>query len=145
MNTFDALEFDALRILKHVTMVGIGPSIPSIFRDDNIFRDDMIEISSKNYMDWLNSKDKGSVIYIAFASYSEISSQLIEVFGHGLLECGRPFLWVIREGKDGEKMEEKLSCKDELEKQGKIMSWCSQLKVLKHPSIGCFLTHYGWN
>ncbi|KAH0730441.1 hypothetical protein KY289_001629 [Solanum tuberosum] len=86
-------------------------------------------------MDWLNSKDKGSVIYIAFASYSEISSQLIEVFGHGLLECGRPFLWVIREGQDGEKMEEKLSCKDELEKQGKIMSWCSQMKVLKHPSI----------
>ncbi|KAH0730447.1 hypothetical protein KY289_001635 [Solanum tuberosum] len=61
MNTFDAS-----RILKHVTMVGIGPSIPSIFLDDNTFQADMIEISSKNYMDWLNSKDKGSVIYIAF-------------------------------------------------------------------------------
>ncbi|KAG5632800.1 hypothetical protein H5410_004517 [Solanum commersonii] len=56
VNTFDALEFYALRILKHVTMVGIGPSIPSIFLDDNTFRADMIEISSKNYMDWLNSK-----------------------------------------------------------------------------------------
>ncbi|KAH0730444.1 hypothetical protein KY289_001632 [Solanum tuberosum] len=145
VNTFEALEFDALRILKHVTMVGIGPSIPSTFLDDNTFRADMIEISSKNYINWLNSKDKGSVIYIAFGSYSEISSQLMEEIGHGLLKCGRPFLWVIREGEDGDKMEDKLSWKDELEKQGKIVSWCSQVEVLKHPSVGCFLTHCEWN
>ncbi|WMV09951.1 hypothetical protein MTR67_003336 [Solanum verrucosum] len=96
-------------------------------------------------MDWLNSKAKGSIIYIAFGSYSEISSQLMEEIGHGLLKCGRPFLWVIKEGQDGDKMEDKLSCKDELEKQGNIVSWCLQVEVLKHPSVGCFLTHYGWN
>ncbi|WMV30374.1 hypothetical protein MTR67_023759 [Solanum verrucosum] len=94
-------------------------------------------------MDWLNSKDKGSVIYIAFCSYSKISSQLMEEIGHGLLKCGRPFLWAIREGQDGDKMEDKLNCKDELEKKGKIVSWCSQVEGLKHPSIGSFLTHYG--
>ncbi|WMV19561.1 hypothetical protein MTR67_012946 [Solanum verrucosum] len=96
-------------------------------------------------MDWLNLKDKGSVIYIAFGSYSEISSQLMEEIGQGLLKCGRPFLWVIREGKDGDKMEDKLSCKDEPEMQGKIVSCCSQVEVLKHPSVGCFLTPCGWN
>ncbi|KAK6789770.1 hypothetical protein RDI58_013570 [Solanum bulbocastanum] len=143
VNTFDALEFDALRILKHVTMVGIGPSIPTIFLDDDTFRADMIEISSKNSMDWLDSKDKGLVIYIAFGSYSETSSQLMEETSHRLLKCGRPFLWAIREGQDGEKMEDKLSCKDELEKQGKIVNWCSQVEVFKHPSVGCFLTHCG--
>nr|XP_019068257.1 crocetin glucosyltransferase, chloroplastic-like [Solanum lycopersicum] len=145
VNTFDALEFDALKILKHVTMIGIGPSIPSVFLKDNIFRADMIEISSKNYMGWLNLKDKGSVIYIAFGSHSEISSQLLEEIGQGLLKCGRPFLWVIREGKDGYKIEEQLSGKDKLEMQGKMVSWCSQVEVLKHPSVGCFLTHCGWN
>uniref|UniRef100_A0A3Q7EDK4 Uncharacterized protein n=1 Tax=Solanum lycopersicum TaxID=4081 RepID=A0A3Q7EDK4_SOLLC len=51
VNTFDALESDALRILNHVTMVGIEPSIPSIFLDNNTFRANMIKISSKNYMD----------------------------------------------------------------------------------------------
>ena len=69
----------------------------------------------------------------------------MEEIGHGLLKCGSPFLWVIREEQDGDKMEDKLSCKDELEKQGKIVSWCSQVEVLKHPSVGCFLTHCGWN
>ncbi|KAK6789564.1 hypothetical protein RDI58_013364 [Solanum bulbocastanum] len=126
-------------------MVGIGPLIPSIFLDDDTFRADKIEISSKNDMDWLKSKDKGSFIYLSFSSYSKISSQLMEEIGHELLKCGRPFLWAIREGQGGEKMEDKLSCKDELENQGKIVNWCSQVKVLKHPSIGCFLTHYGWN
>uniref|UniRef100_K4AWL8 Uncharacterized protein n=1 Tax=Solanum lycopersicum TaxID=4081 RepID=K4AWL8_SOLLC len=37
VNTFDALESDALRILRHVIMVEIGPSIPSIFIEDNTF------------------------------------------------------------------------------------------------------------
>ncbi|KAH0739159.1 hypothetical protein KY290_037864 [Solanum tuberosum] len=118
VNTFDDLKFDALRILKNVTMIGIGPSIPSIFLDDNSFQADMIEISSKNYMNWLDIMTKGSVIYVAFGSYTEASSQLMEEIGQGLLKCGRPFLWVTREGQ----IEEKLTCKDELEKQGNIAS-----------------------
>ncbi|KAH0743402.1 hypothetical protein KY290_031395 [Solanum tuberosum] len=86
-----------------------------------------------------------SVTYIAFGSYSEISSQLMQLIGQGLLKCGRPFLWLIREGGTGEKDGGKLSCKDELEKQEKILSWCSRVEVLEHPSVGYFLTHYGWN
>ncbi|KAK4733983.1 hypothetical protein R3W88_008244 [Solanum pinnatisectum] len=95
VNTFDTLEFDALRILKHVTMIGIV--------------------------------------------------QLMEEIGQGLLKCGRPFLWVIRKGQDRDKMEDKLSSKDELEMQGKIVNWCSQVESLKHPSGCCFLTHCRWN
>ncbi|WMV48368.1 hypothetical protein MTR67_041753 [Solanum verrucosum] len=65
----------------------------------------------------------------------------MEEIGQALNKLGRPFLWVTREGQ----IEEKLTCKDELEKQGKLVSWCSQVEVLKHPSVGCFLTHCGWN
>uniref|UniRef100_A0A3Q7GIU1 Uncharacterized protein n=1 Tax=Solanum lycopersicum TaxID=4081 RepID=A0A3Q7GIU1_SOLLC len=96
--TFDAMEFDALGILKHVTM------------------------------------DKGSVIYIAFDSYSKISNQLMKEIDQGLLKCGR-------ERRD--KMEDSLSCKYDLENQGKIVRRCSKVEVLKHLFVGCFLTHYG--
>ncbi|KAI7755001.1 LOW QUALITY PROTEIN: hypothetical protein M8C21_010131, partial [Ambrosia artemisiifolia] len=66
-----------------------------------------------------------------------------EAMAHALLESGRPFLWVIRE-KDGEE-EEEMSRMDELKQLGLIVPWCSQLEVLSHPSLGCFVTHCGWN
>ncbi|KAG5588627.1 hypothetical protein H5410_049061 [Solanum commersonii] len=136
VNTFDDLEFDALRALKNLTMVGIGPSIPSAFLDGNdpLYKSFGADLrwSSENYMNWLDTMTKESVIYIAFGSYSEISNQLMEEIGQGLIKCGRPFLWVIREENKGEK-------------QGKIVRWCSQVEVLQHPSLGCFLTHCGWN
>uniref|UniRef100_A0A2N9G5U6 Uncharacterized protein n=1 Tax=Fagus sylvatica TaxID=28930 RepID=A0A2N9G5U6_FAGSY len=127
VNTFDALEPRALTAIKKLNLVGVGPLIPSAFLDGNDPSDksfgDLIQASKDHYyIEWLNSKAESSVVYISFGSLSNTD----------------------RNGKE-EKEIEKLSCREELEEKGLIVTWCSQVEVLSHPSLGCFVTHCGWN
>ncbi|KAJ0093977.1 hypothetical protein Patl1_26161 [Pistacia atlantica] len=142
VNTYDALESEVFKAIDEYNMVGIGPLIPSAFLGD-LFKGGY----NKEYMEWLNAKPKSSVIYVSFGSISVLSKPQMEELARGLLDTGRPFLWVIRakEGGEEDKEEDKLSCREELEKQGKIVPWCSQVEVLSHASVGCFVTHCGWN
>ncbi|XP_008222735.1 PREDICTED: crocetin glucosyltransferase, chloroplastic-like [Prunus mume] len=158
VNTFDALEPEALKAIDKYNLIGIGPLIPSAFLDgkdpsDKLFRGDLFQKSEdSSYIEWLNSMPEGSVVYVSFGSMSVLSKPQMEEIAKGLLDSGRPFLWVIREkeksngqDKEAEKEEEKLSCREELEELGKIVPWCSQVEVLSSPSLGCFVTHCGWN
>ncbi|KAK4752408.1 hypothetical protein SAY87_021206 [Trapa incisa] len=166
VNTFDALEPEALKAIGKYRMTGIGPLVPSAFlggRDpwDTSFGGDLFQAgSTKDYMQWLDSQAEGSVIYLSFGTIAVISKRQTEEVARGLLATGRPFLWVIRpkenklhqkpqqqqEEEGGEADEHiNISCMEELEKQGMIVPWCSQLEVLSHRSVGCFLTHCGWN
>ncbi|XP_058200947.1 crocetin glucosyltransferase, chloroplastic-like [Rhododendron vialii] len=144
VNSFDALESGALRAIEKLNLVAIGPLIPSAFLggkdpSNNSFGGDLFQ-DSKAYIKWLDSKPSESIIYAAFGSYSPIAKQQMDEIAQGLLACGRPFLWVVRATE-----EEKLSYKEKLEQQGMIVPWCSQVEVLSHPSVGCFMSHCGWN
>ncbi|KAL5542931.1 hypothetical protein UlMin_010641 [Ulmus minor] len=144
-NTFDALEPEAFKAISNFNLIGIGPLIPFSFFDEKSpseisFCGDPVQSSEANYVRWLNSKPKASVVYVSFGSLSVLSKPQTEEIEKGLLHFGRPFLWVIREKED-----EKLSCREELEKLGMIVPWCSQLDVLSNSSLACFVTHCGWN
>ncbi|KAI7740943.1 hypothetical protein M8C21_019345, partial [Ambrosia artemisiifolia] len=151
VNTFDALEEEALKEIDgKVNMVGVGPLIPSGFLDgndpsDRSFGGDLIE-ASHEYLEWMNTKPEGSIVYISFGTLIVWSKKQKEAMAHGLLENKKPFLWVIKD-KDGEEEEEEISCMLELKKLGLglMVPWCNQLEVLSHPSLGCFVTHCGWN
>ncbi|KAI7753868.1 hypothetical protein M8C21_025624 [Ambrosia artemisiifolia] len=122
VNTFDALEVEPTRAIDKLVMLPVGPLVPS----NNSFVCDLFEKPKEDYIEWLNTKPKSSVVYVSFGSMATF---------------GRPFLWVIREGGQAGK----LSKIEVLKKQGMIVSWCSQVEVLNHQAVGCFLMHGGWN
>lgn len=163
VNTFEALEADMLRSIEKFQLIPIGPLLPSAFLDgkdplDKSFGGDLFQRSKDgDYIEWLNSQEKSSVIYVSFGSLSVLSKPQMEELARALIQTRRPFLWVIREKetkekekqdqetKQAEEEEKGLSCMGELKQQGLIVPWCSQVEVLSHPSIGCFVTHCGWN
>ncbi|GMN20495.1 hypothetical protein TIFTF001_048758 [Ficus carica] len=147
MNTFDALEREALGAIStdKLNLIGIGPLINPIDLRKSDDNNSMISA-------WLNSKPKGTVIYVSFGSVVVLSKPQMEEIAKGLLDFGRPFLWVIRENdnkqdkeEEEEEEEEKVSCRRELEKLGMIVPWCCQVEVLSNKALGCFVTHCGWN
>ncbi|XP_058200943.1 crocetin glucosyltransferase, chloroplastic-like [Rhododendron vialii] len=150
VNSFEALEMEALKAIGKLNFVAIGPLIPSAFLDgkdpsDNSFGGDLLQ-KSNDYIKWLDSKPRESVIYVAFGSYSALAKQQTEEVARGLLDCGRAFLWVMRGKENGEKEEEDtMNYEEELEQQGMIVPWCSQVEILSHSSVGCFVSHCGWN
>uniref|UniRef100_A0A7N0UQU5 Glycosyltransferase n=1 Tax=Kalanchoe fedtschenkoi TaxID=63787 RepID=A0A7N0UQU5_KALFE len=162
VNTFDALEPEALRSVSKLKLTAVGPLIPSAYLggedpSDTGFGVDLYpSTDNTSYVQWLDSKPHSSVIYVSFGSISVLSKQQMEEIGRGLLDMGKPFLWVIREcgSKSGEDStadseedgdQKLISCMEELEHVGVIVPWCSQLQVLSHPAISCFFTHCGWN
>ncbi|KAL2924022.1 Crocetin glucosyltransferase chloroplastic [Bienertia sinuspersici] len=154
VNTFEALEFDALKSIEKFKLIPIGPLLSSAFLNNGKDPTNKSFGGSKgaDYMKWLDTQEKhSSVIYISFGSLSVLSGAQMEELARSLIQTHRPFLWVIREkesvdkdSKEGNDVDE-ISCMEQLKQQGLIVPWCSQVEVLSHPSVGCFVTHCGWN
>lgn len=142
VNTFDALEVVGLAAVDEVDLITVGPLLPSEFKEGKVGKRekrDLFEPDEKAYMEWLDSKPERSVVYVSFGSLFVVKKRQLEEMFWGLKESGRPYLWVVRKDNRGEGVE--------LEEQenGMVVEWCSQVKVLSHPSVGCFVTHCGWN
>ncbi|KAG7960690.1 hypothetical protein I3843_10G136400, partial [Carya illinoinensis] len=153
VNTFDALEQEALDVLSSMfpPIYSIGPLHLVL---NQIPQKDLVSNIGSNlwkyegdYLEWLNSKEPNSVIYINFGSVVELTpSQMVE-FAWGLANSKKAFLWVIRPDivKDASLIVLHHEFVIETKNRGIILSWCPQEHVLSHPSIGGFLTHSGWN
>jgi UDP:flavonoid glycosyltransferase YjiC (YdhE family) len=92
---------------------------------------------------WLDRQRAGSVVYVSFGSWvGPIGPDKIRELALGLEATGRPFLWALKkdpawraglpDGYPGAG-------------RGKVVDWAPQEDVLRHSSVGCFLTHCGWN
>ncbi|KAG6640051.1 hypothetical protein CIPAW_10G144900 [Carya illinoinensis] len=153
MNSFDALEHEALDALSPMfaPIYSIGPlflllnQIPQKDLVSNI--DSNLWKYEANCLEWLNSKELDSVIYINFGSVANLTPPLMVKLAWGLANSKKAFLWLIRPNmmKDASQIVPYHEFVTETKNRGIILSWCPQEHVLSHPSIGGFLTHSGWN
>ncbi|PRQ22263.1 putative indole-3-acetate beta-glucosyltransferase [Rosa chinensis] len=125
----------------------IGPTIPSGYlnkqlEDDKEYGVNLFKSNNDACMKWLNEQKKGSVVYVSFGSGAKLNTEQMEELAWGLRRTKSKFLWVVRESEADKLI--KGFVEETLEK-GLVVSWCSQLEVLAHEAVGCFITHCGWN
>ncbi|KAL6318655.1 hypothetical protein AAG906_001128 [Vitis piasezkii] len=95
---------------------------------------------------WLDKQPAGSVIYVAFGSFTILTQHQFNELALGIELVGRPFLWVVRSDfTDGSAAEYPDGFIERVADHGKIVSWAPQEEVLAHPSVACFFSHCGWN
>lgn len=143
VNSFDELESDVIRSMeKKLDLISVGP-MPSFDKEEEGEFKDLFQTDHTVYLEWLSTKPEKSVVYISFGSYSMMSKRQLEEISRCLKEIHRPYLWIVRkDNRDAERFdsEELASSTD-----GLVVDWCHQMEVLQHPSVGCFVTHCGWN
>ncbi|XP_022938572.1 UDP-glycosyltransferase 90A1-like [Cucurbita moschata] len=94
------------------------------------------------WLEWLDAKLRRGepVLYVAFGSQAEISSEQTKEIEIGLEESGVSFLWARKDKEIGDGFEERVK-----ERGIVVREWVDQWEVLNHGSVKGFLSHCGWN
>ncbi|KDO64319.1 hypothetical protein CISIN_1g010684mg [Citrus sinensis] len=154
IHTFDALEQQVLNALSFMFphhLFTIGPL--QLLLNQTEEQDGMLNSIGYNLLkeeteclQWLDCKEPKSVIYVNFGSFIFMNKQQLIEVAMGLVNSNHPFLWIIRPDLvTGETADLPAEFEVKAKEKGFVASWCPQEEVLKHPSIGGFLTHCGWN
>ncbi|KAF9607901.1 hypothetical protein IFM89_003715 [Coptis chinensis] len=151
LNTFDALEHDVLSAIQ--SKLPPVYSIGSLHLLEKQISDKRLDSIGSNLwkeetecLQWLDSKEPNSVVYVNFGSITVMTPQQMIEFAWGLASSKQTFLWIIRPDLiSGEAAVLTPEFIMETKERSLLACWCPQEQVLKHPSIGGFLTHSGWN
>ncbi|XP_022967170.1 7-deoxyloganetin glucosyltransferase-like [Cucurbita maxima] len=151
LNTYDELELDVLEALSSINslLYTIGPLhlLANQIEDEKLREiGSNLWVEESECMEWLNSKEPNSVVYVNFGSITVMTLEQLIEFAWGLADSGKSFLWIIRPDiVVGDLAILPSEFVVETKDRSMIASWCCQEQVLNHPSIGGFLTHSGWN
>lgn len=155
IHTAEALEADVLNALSGMFSHPIYAIAPFHLLLDRIPQQHNHLNLSCNFwkedpecLQWLNSKEPNSVLYVNFGSVLFLSQQQLTEFAIGISNSNHSFLWIIRSDLVSGGGDTAVLPSEFLEGtkgRGFTTTWCSQEEVLKHPAIGGFLSHCGWN
>ncbi|CAI9089916.1 OLC1v1024568C1 [Oldenlandia corymbosa var. corymbosa] len=154
LNSYDELEQDFLQPLSTIFLPPIYTIGPLNLMEEKVHSDDekLAALRSNLWkeepecLEWLDKKDPKSVVYVNFGSITVMTSEQLVEFAWGLANSQTPFLWIIRPDLvSGDSAVLPPEFLEEVKGRGLMASWCPQEQVLKHKSVGGFLTHNGWN
>ncbi|CAA0386070.1 unnamed protein product [Arabidopsis thaliana] len=153
VNTFEELEVDYAREYRKARagkVWCVGPvSLCNRLGLDKAKRGDKASIGQDQCLQWLDSQETGSVLYVCLGSLCNLPLAQLKELGLGLEASNKPFVWVIREwGKYGDLANwmQQSGFEERIKDRGLVIKgWAPQVFILSHASIGGFLTHCGWN
>ncbi|MCL7030856.1 hypothetical protein MKW94_027284 [Papaver nudicaule] len=126
----------------------VGPvSLQNTSTLDKALRGKKPTLDENYVLNWLDSKEPNSVLYVSFGSVSRVSNNQLLELAMGLESSGYPFIWVVRQIKnDDENGFLPKGFEERIEGRGLIIrDWAPQVLILDHPAVGGFMTHCGWN
>ena len=148
LNTFDPFKQNVLDALS--SMLSLIYTIgPLVLLADQVKDDSLKSIGSNLWKEesgcvgLLNSKEFNLVVQVNYDSLTIMTPHQLIEFAWGLANCEKPFLWIIRPDLvGGNSAIIPPEFVNKIKYRGMLASWCHQEQILKHPSIGCFLTQW---
>nr|BBC62110.1 glucosyltransferase 10 [Nemophila menziesii] len=158
MNTFESLEPKAVKALNQ-GLCTPGVQTPPLYFIGPLIATGDKDNSGHECFTWLNSQPSKSVVFLCFGSLGSFKEDQCKEIAIGLEKSGHRFLWVVKSPPNDDESTRLLSPSEPdlnvllpegfLERtkdRGLVVkSWAPQLAILKHDSIGGFVTHCGWN
>ncbi|KAL0382125.1 UNVERIFIED_CONTAM: 7-deoxyloganetic acid glucosyl transferase [Sesamum calycinum] len=137
LNTLEDLEEPALARIRanFPKLYVIGP-LHGYFRP--LRSPNSLSRQHRNCVEWLDDQPLKSVVFVSFGNMTVLKSQQLVEFWYGLVNSGKPFLWVVPANLTA-------GCRIPTELiegngniRGKVVDWAPQEEVLSHPATGGF-------
>ncbi|KAK3411671.1 hypothetical protein EUGRSUZ_I00409 [Eucalyptus grandis] len=128
----------------------IGPfSLCNKDTEDKAQRGKQASIDQLECLQWLDSRQTNSVIYICFDSMANFNAAQLHEIAVGLEASGQQFIWVVKKDPNVEEGKEEWlpdGYEPRIRNKGLIIrGWAPQVLILDHEAVGGFVTHCGWN